>query len=63
MRVTRAQFSVLTFLVALQLAGCGMSTAKPHAEAAVRLFHKQMNAGEYQVIWNTADDEIGRAHV
>ena len=44
-------FLVVPLLVG-PLCACGMSTAKPHAEAAVAEFHKQMNAGDYHAIWN-----------
>ena len=50
-------FLVVPLLVG-PLCACGMSTAKPHAEAAVAEFHKQMNAGDYHAIWNGADDEL-----
>ena len=50
---------VLTLLLGLQ--SCGMTTAKPKAEAAVGAFHDELNAGDFDAIWSGADDAFRKA--
>lgn len=47
--------ATLLLLVTL-LQGCGMAGAKERSLAAVMVFHKQLNAGDFNSIWNSADD-------
>jgi hypothetical protein len=52
---------VVLGLVLLGMQGCGMSSAKPMAEAAVTTFHNQLNAEKFDIIWDTADDSFRQA--
>ena len=45
----------------LGLQGCGVSTAKPKAEAAVAAFHRQLDAGQFDAIWDGADESFRNA--
>jgi hypothetical protein len=50
-------FTVLAFAVLSGVSGCGgMSTAKPKAEAAVEVFHQELNSADFDAIWNGADE-------
>jgi hypothetical protein len=51
----------LAVVIFLGLQGCGLSTAKPKAEAAVGVFHEQLNAGNLDAIWNSTDDQFRSA--
>ncbi len=56
LRSVRCVGVIAISLLALIAAGCGMSSAKPKAESAMAAFHSQLNAGDLDSIWNTADE-------
>jgi hypothetical protein len=37
-------------------AGCGVSSSRQQAEAAIGVFHSELNAGDFDAIWDGADD-------
>jgi hypothetical protein len=39
-------------------AGCGLSSSRQHAAAAIDVFHNELNAGDFDAIWNGADDQF-----
>lgn len=45
-------------LLLLGVQGCGMSSAKPVADAAVISFHSQLDAAQFDAIWNGADERF-----
>lgn len=49
-------------LVFLGLQACGPATAKPLAEAAVEVFHTQLNTSDFDGIWNAADDSFHKSN-
>lgn len=55
-----ARYVVLLLLGAAWLgsAGCGVSSSRHHAEAAIDVFHRELNAGDFDAIWNGADDRF-----
>lgn len=38
--------------------GCGVSTSRQQAAAAIDVFHNELNAGDFDAIWNGADDQF-----
>jgi hypothetical protein len=61
---TKARFFRLAGLavaILLGLEGCGISSVKPRAEAAMGVFHEQLDAGDFDAIWNSADDAFRKA--
>ena len=51
----------LTLALMLTLQGCGVSTAKPKAEAAITQFHNLLDADNLDAIWSNADDSLRQA--
>jgi len=43
-------------MLLLGMQGCGVPSAKPMAEAAVTVFHSQLDAEQFDAIWDGADD-------
>ena len=43
------------------LQACGMSDAKVHAEPGVAAFHEQLDAADYDGIWNGAHEDFRKA--
>lgn len=62
-RKRAARYVVLLLLGAAWLgsAGCGVSSSRHHAEAAIDVFHSELNAGDFDAIWNGADDRFRKA--
>jgi hypothetical protein len=53
------RFTVLALAVLWGMSGCsGITSAKPKAEAAVSVFHDQLNAADFDAIWNSASDKF-----
>ena len=53
------RFTVLALAVLWGMSGCGgITSAKPKAEAAVSVFHDQLNAADSDAIWNGATDKF-----
>jgi hypothetical protein len=59
---------IVRYLVVLLLGGallsgggCGVASSRQHAEAAVDVFHRELNAGDLDAIWNGADDQFRQA--
>jgi hypothetical protein len=52
---------LFTSAILVLIAACGMPSAKPKAEIAVRAFHQQLDAANYAEIWNAADDAYRKA--
>jgi hypothetical protein len=46
--------------VLLSSAGCSLSS-RQHAAAAIDVFHNELNAGDFDAIWNGADDQFREA--
>ena len=42
-------------------AGCGVSSSRQQAAAAINVFHNQLNAGDFDAIWNGPDYEFRQA--
>jgi hypothetical protein len=55
-RFYRLAGSVVAILLGLQ--GCGVSADKAKAEAAVGVFHQQLDAGDFDAIWNSTDGAL-----
>ena len=49
---------IVLALVLPALNGCGASSAKPKAEAAIGVFHRQLDAADFDAIWKAADDSF-----
>ena len=45
----------------LSTTGCGVSSSRQQAAAAIDVFHNQLNAGDFDAIWNGADDQFRQA--
>jgi hypothetical protein len=58
--VRAARYLVLLLLgsALLSTAGCNASSSRQHAESAVDVFHRELNAGDFDAIWNGADDQF-----
>lgn len=56
--ITRVLGTVLPGIFILGSPGCGSSSSSPTplAQDAVTSFHSQLNAGQFEAIWNDADD-------
>jgi outer membrane biogenesis lipoprotein LolB len=54
---------VLLFLgcALLCTAGCGVSSSRQQAAAAIDAFHNELNAGDFDAIWDGADDQFRQA--
>jgi Protein of unknown function (DUF4019) len=57
MSIAARFFSLAGLVVAILfgLQGCGVSADKAKAEAAVEVFHQQLDAGDFDAIWNSTD--------
>jgi hypothetical protein len=58
---TVVRFFGLALTILLGLGGCGMSAAKAKAGTAMEAFHEQLNAGDFEAIWNSTDDTFRNA--
>lgn len=59
MRAAARQVALLLLGCALLCtAGCGVSSSREHAAAAIDVFHNELNAGDFDAIWNGADDQF-----
>lgn len=62
MRIAARRFlTVILAAVFLGLQACASSTARPLAEEAVKAFHAQLDAGNFDGIWDAADDSFRKA--
>ncbi len=63
MSTTVRFYRLIGFLMAIlaTLQGCGVSQDKGKAETAMEIFHRQLDAGDFDAIWNGADEELRAA--
>jgi hypothetical protein len=45
----------------LDVSGCGLSSSRQQAAAAIDIFHSELNAGDFDAIWDGADDQFRHA--
>lgn len=60
MRVKTQHLILLIVVVALSLS-CGVKKGKENAERAVAKFHSQLNAGQFQQIYDESDEAFRKA--
>jgi Protein of unknown function (DUF4019) len=51
----------LVIAILLGLQGCGVSADKAKAEAAMGVFHQQLDAEDFNAIWSSTDDALRAA--
>jgi len=58
-----ARYLVLLLLgsALLGTTGCNVSSSRQHAQAAVDVFHRELNAGDLDAIWDGADDQFRKS--
>jgi hypothetical protein len=61
MGAARPLLLLLVGCALLSTAACGLSSSRQHAAAAVDVFHSELNAGDFDAIWDGADDQFRQA--
>lgn len=54
-------FLLSALMMCVPLQGCGITSGKADAEVAVTLFHEQLNATDFDAIWNDSDARFREA--
>jgi hypothetical protein len=57
----RCRAVVVLAVALLSLAGCAGNDSKQQAQAAIDVFHGQLNRGDFDAIWNGADEAFRKA--
>ena len=60
-RIFRGLCLPVLVVLGFNLQGCGVSNARPNAEAAVVTFHQRLDAGDLDGIWNQTDEGFRKA--